>query len=221
MMGSETLERVAGTGESAQPEEDGDAENGETEDAPSGQVSTRATEMDLIGGDVNDRVAGEESINYDQLFELLKNKRRRRVLEYLLDVDDEITLDVLAEQIAAEENGKDVKQITSQERKRVYVGLYQCHLPKMDDWGAITYNKPRGKISTAENTELFAHYLPDQTEDVESGWGRYRLALPLALALFFLTAVILGGVGLISMVQLVAVSLVATSISVAMLLFSW
>lgn len=223
------LEQVKSTADSVQTEEGNAHESENAGDASSDQLPSGTAETEQIGSDVTERVADRESISYDQLFELLKNRRRRRVLQYLLEIDDEITLDVLAERIAAEENGKDIKQISSQERKRVYVGLYQCHLPKMDDWGAISYNKPRGKISTAENTELFGHYLPDETDTPErglngltglTGLSGYRSGLPLALALLFLTATLLGGVGVISMPQLVAVSFVATVISVSMLQLS-
>jgi|GEM_PF-289369 hypothetical protein len=213
------LEQMKSTADSIQTDGENAHETESGEDTSSGQLPP-GTETELLGSDVTERVVDTESIGYDQLFELLKNKRRRRVLQYLLDVDDEITLDVLAERIAAEENGKDIKQISSQERKRVYVGLYQCHLPKMDDWGAISYNKPRGKISAAENTELFGHYLPDETDTDERGWGGYRSGLPLALALLFLTSTLLGAVGVISMPQLVVVSFVATVISISMLQFS-
>lgn len=162
------------------------------------------------GSDVNEQIAEEESIGYDQLFGILKNKRRRKVLQYLLDVDDEITLDELAEHIAAEENGKETKYITSQERKRVYVGLYQCHLPKMADYGAISYNRARGKISTGENTELFGHYLPDETDTAARHWTSYHTELSRALALLFLTSILMGALGLITIRQLATVLLVGT-----------
>jgi DNA-binding transcriptional ArsR family regulator len=190
------------------------------EETRQGQRRPGTAETDESDLDVNEQLIEAESISYDQLFELLKNKRRRKVLRYLLEVDEEITLDVLAERIAAEENGKDIKQITSQERKRVYVGLYQCHLPKMDDWGAISYNKPRGKISATENTDLFGHYLPDNTDTDDRQWTEYWSGLPLGLMFLFLAAVVLGAVGLISMGQLVVVSFVATFTSVSMLQYS-
>ncbi|MFB6202853.1 MAG: hypothetical protein ABEI98_12700 [Halorhabdus sp.] len=98
----------------------------------------------------------------DNVFEVLKNQRRRYVLEYLTTVDSEVKLGELAEQIAAWECEKDIKQITSQERKRVYVGLYQCHLPKMDDVDAVSYNKPRGTVEAGDAINAFEQYLPDQ-----------------------------------------------------------
>lgn len=186
------LEQVRSRADSVQTAEENAHESENAGDVGPDELRPGTTETNQIPPDVNEQMAAEESLSYDQLFELLKNKRRRRVLQYLLDVDDEITLDVIAEQIAAEENGKEIQQITSQERKRVYVGLYQCHLPKMDDCGAISYNKPRGRISTAENTELFRHYLPEETDTAERRWSEYGSILPRVLAVLFLTTLLLG-----------------------------
>ena len=105
-------------------------------------------------------LADDPVIGIDQIFEILKNKRRRFVLRYLAAAEEQVRLSELAEQIAAWENEKEVSQITSQERKRVYVGLYQCHLPKMDDMGVIEFNKPRGIVEPGENIDLVRQYLP-------------------------------------------------------------
>jgi len=104
----------------------------------------------------------DHKVDIDQVFEILKNQRRRHVLRYLDAVDGEVPLSELAERIAAWESDKEVGRITSQERKRVYVELYQCHLPKMDDVDAVAYNKQRGRIARGENAALFCHYLPGE-----------------------------------------------------------
>lgn len=109
----------------------------------------------------------DPSVEIDQAFEILKNQRRRYVPGYLKTMDDQVRLGELAEQIAAWEHDKDVKAITSKERKRAYVGLYQCHLPKMDDVGAVSYNKPRGKIESGRNIEQFQEYLPVERSEAE------------------------------------------------------
>ncbi|WP_135662370.1 DUF7344 domain-containing protein [Halorhabdus rudnickae] len=116
-------------------------------------------------------------VELDRVFEILKNQRRRYVLRYLSDIDGQVRLGELAEQIAAWEYEKDVRQISSQERKRVYVGLYQSHLPKMDDAGVISYNKSRGTIEIGENIAFFEQYLPvDDQSTKQSSRGRSWLA---------------------------------------------
>lgn len=155
-------------------------------------------------------------IGFDQLFEILKNKRRRRVLRYLLEDEREhVTLDELAEVIAARETGKDLKQISSQERKRVYVGLYQCHLPKMDDYGAISYNKPRGRIAPAEHTDLFERYLSVDADADRSGWTRYHSTLSLAAAVILVVPVVVGAVGSNAALQVVTALLVGALVGVS------
>lgn len=136
----------------------------------------------------------------DLVFGILKNSRRRLVLEYLHDADDEVTLSNLAEHIAAIENDTTPERLTSSERKRVYVGLYQCHLPKMDDAGAIDYNQQRGLIRRTEQTAAFEAYLQDGSDDQSRRWYRYYGAIAalgilpmLASALITLSPTVLTG----------------------------
>lgn len=100
-----------------------------------------------------------ESVSLDVMFEVLKNSRRRMVLDYLEGREGQVKLSELADQVTAAENETDVDSITSTERKRVYVGLYQFHLPKMDDMGIIEFDQDRGSVELTErgNQLLRAH----------------------------------------------------------------
>lgn len=102
----------------------------------------------------------EAPIDLDQIFEILSNERRRRVIRYLKDVDEPVEVGALAEQIAAEENGKAVSELRAQERKRVHVGLYQVHIPKMDEYGVVSFNRQSGRIEAGPNIDLVRDYLP-------------------------------------------------------------
>lgn len=73
---------------------------------------------------------------------VLSNKRRCDVIQYLSDAE-EVELGELAEYVAKLENGGD---ITSSERKTVYVALHQNHLPKMDSLEVVDYDKHRKVI---------------------------------------------------------------------------
>lgn len=128
-----------------------------------------------------------ETLPLDQVFGILKNQRRRYVLEYLNEADEEVTLSEIAEQISAWENDKDISQISSKERKRVYVGLYQCHLPKMDAMGIISFNKPRGVIELGEDTDTVYKYLDRSEEPDRPPWHLYSVLLSVS------GAVVLGG----------------------------
>lgn len=67
----------------------------------------------------------------------------------------------LAEDIAAWEHDTSVKQLTSDERQRVYIALYQTHLPKLDDYDAIEYDQDRGIVEPTGLLEVFDQYLGD------------------------------------------------------------
>jgi hypothetical protein len=100
-----------------------------------------------------------ETLAKDDLFHLLQNERRRRAVEFLLDQEDGVDMGDIAEHIAALENDVTVAELSSAQRKRVYVGLYQCHLPKLDESGVIDYDKDRGTVSRTDLTDRLAPYL--------------------------------------------------------------
>ncbi|QPV63594.1 hypothetical protein I7X12_02880 [Halosimplex litoreum] len=108
----------------------------------------------------------------DHVFEILKNERRRTVLHYLQDHGGTVSLGELAEHVAAVENGTTVAQVTSNERKCVYVGLYQCHLPKMDDMDIVEFNQNRGRISLGPNAAQLYEYL-EESDDLDRPWPLY------------------------------------------------
>ena len=103
----------------------------------------------------------------DELFHLLQNERRRRALRYLRSHDGVVDMRGMAEYIAALENGVEIRELTSAQRKRVYVGLYQCHLPKLDEAGVIEYDKDRGTVAWSPLADQLAPYLA--IEDAEEG----------------------------------------------------
>jgi hypothetical protein len=72
-------------------------------------------------------------------------------------------MDELAEQIAAWENDVEVGELTSQQRKRVYVSLYQTHLPKLAEAGIVNYDVDEGTVELAElATEIDAFLTPQR-----------------------------------------------------------
>ncbi|USZ71719.1 DUF7344 domain-containing protein [Natronosalvus halobius] len=136
----------------------------------------------------------DETLSKDVIFELLKNRRRREVLAYLLDAEETVTLGELAEQIAAWENDTDVNALSSDQRKRVYVALYQTHLPKMDDAGIVDYDQDRGLITLADNADLLVMYLDTDTHRRER-WDRWYAAMSVVGAVV-LSAGLLGVPGI-------------------------
>jgi len=95
----------------------------------------------------------------DVIFELLKVRRRRLVLLYLDENDGVASVGTLAEHVGALENDKSEQALSSDERKRVYIALYQCHLPKMDDAGVIDYDQARGTVELTGAADCLFPYL--------------------------------------------------------------
>jgi len=120
--------------------------------------------------------AEPEELSLDLIFEVLKNRRRRDVIRYLEEQSERTSLSDLAEHVAALENDTTTQALTSSQRKRVYVGLYQCHLPKMDDMDIVNFNQDRGYVELGANVDQLDPYLDPVTTDDQS-WHTYYLGL--------------------------------------------
>jgi len=156
------------------------------------------TAAGVAGGDA-------DPLPLDQLFEVIKNERRRETLHYLREHDGEGSLSDLAEHIAALENDTTVARLSSKQRKRVYVGLYQCHLPKMDAIGVVDFEQNRGTVQLTDRAEQLYPYL----EESERSWHRLYGAVSLAGAGLFLGVVLLGATSTV-IVSLVLVAIIVT-----------
>lgn len=178
-----------------------DSEHADEEQAPDAETEAEAEE--------ESREVRE--LPLDLTFEILKNQRRRLVLGHLREVEGESTIGDLAEEIAAIENDCTVQSLGAQQRKRVYIGLYQCHLPKMDDAGVISFNQSRGRVElNPEATPLF-EYL-EESGDADGDDATAGTADPLPYA-----AVTVATGGAFAVAQLLGYYLVASGVVFALL----
>jgi hypothetical protein len=106
----------------------------------------------------------DEEFGPDDVFHLLQNQRRRRVLRCLRGVEGTVSMSDLTEQVAAWEHGTTVEALTSTQRQRVYIALYQRHLPKLDDMDVLDYNQSRGFVTPRTRAERIVDYLDMATE---------------------------------------------------------
>lgn len=134
-----------------------------------------------------------EYIEKDVIFGTLKNCRRRRVLRYLRDEGGQATLRSVSEHVAAVENDVDVGAVTSKMRKRVYVSLYQVHLPGMDRDGIITFNKGRGTMELTDRADELFTYL--EITGARTAGQRQYLTVTLTGGLAYLFGSLLLGPG--------------------------
>jgi hypothetical protein len=132
--------------------------------------------MSLGVGQSGTGAGGFEDLTKSDVFDLLRNERRRYLLHYLLTRESPVELGELAERIAAWEYDTTVERVTSDQRKCVYTTLQQSHLPKMDAAEIVDYDADRGTIHRTEHTDKLNVYLEIVPTD-EFPWREYYLAL--------------------------------------------
>lgn len=118
-------------------------------------------------------------VSRDELFQLLSNRRRRFALHACRAGETPVALSDLAEQVAAWEYGKDVADVTPEERRRVYTSLQQTHLPTMADAGVLDIDDKY--IDLADGADAFEVYLEVVPEN-SIPWGVYYLGLAVVSA---------------------------------------
>lgn len=91
-----------------------------------------------------------------EIHDVLRNDRRRLVLERLRENGGTETVSELAERIGAIEAGESPPPRNV--RQSVYVSLHQTHLPKLDDLGIVTYDADGKTVELdARATDLDAY----------------------------------------------------------------
>jgi len=96
---------------------------------------------------------GEQNTDLElgEVMEILRARRRRVVLD-ALDREGEATFGDLVDYAAREIHGLGY---STTERKRLYVALYQNHLPKLDDYGVVSFvGSEEGEVPTGEDDRI-------------------------------------------------------------------
>ncbi|MFW6384874.1 MAG: DUF7344 domain-containing protein [Halodesulfurarchaeum sp.] len=95
----------------------------------------------------------------DEIFDTLKNSRRRAVLEYLIREESTAEFRELVRYVAAKENETSPSEVSTAQRNRVRTALYQHHLGKLAEHGFIEYDKREGTIHLEDDAERIAPFL--------------------------------------------------------------
>lgn len=95
----------------------------------------------------------------DSVFDVLGNQRRRYVVSVLAQEDGPVDIGTLAERVAALESDRPVEEISYAQRKSVYTGLHQNHLPKMEQAGLITSGKGWTEIELNDSGDEVTQFL--------------------------------------------------------------
>ncbi|UPV73411.1 hypothetical protein M0R89_12760 [Halorussus limi] len=123
----------------------------------------------------------------EEVFDAVKNLRRRYVLYYLQRYGGPVDLGELAEQVAAWENDTTVSGVSSGQRKSVYSALHQTHLPKLEAAGVLRYDPDRSLVEATERAERLEMQLASDPQ-TSVRWHRLYLGLA-AVSLVLLTSV--------------------------------
>lgn len=131
----------------------------------------------------------QDTLSQDTVFDLLSSARRRYILYYLRQHGGEATINELASQIAVWENDVPEEELTSQDEKRVYVSLYQTHIPKLEERGIVEYDSDSSVVRLTDQVYQIDRYLT--AEDVsEFPWQLYYLVVAVVGGLLFALSVL-------------------------------
>jgi hypothetical protein len=144
----------------------------------------------------------------DDAYEVLSNPRRRAILHILRTAATPVEVTTLAAQVAAWEEGVAPVDLTSRQRKRVYVSMYQTHIPKLESVGLVAHEgesvRPTDRIHeidaylSKESRWVPWYYLTTATSAfavVLFGVAPLVPSLTLSLA-YFAVFLLVAGVGL-------------------------
>ncbi|QCW04145.1 hypothetical protein [Natrinema pallidum] len=182
--------------------------------------SEEKDEADVIDDDQGadedaDCLSEEPAFSKDELFHLLQNERRRMVLRYLRGTEGPVRMRDVAEQVAAWEHETTVEDLTSTQRQRVYIPLYQSHLSKLDEAGLIEYQQNRGIVERKPPADRVDKYLEgesttesaDEERSENPQWDDYYIGATVVSYAILLGAVmelpftsLLSGIGLSALI---------------------
>lgn len=111
--------------------------------------------------------AGPGPLSRDDVFEILGNSRRRRMLRYLDSADGPVSVRELVTDVAAHEEGTTPETVSQDHYKRVHVASLQTHLPKLDSVGVIDYDRDERSVAL---TDAASELLPHLEFDGSHNW---------------------------------------------------
>lgn len=124
-----------------------------------------------------------------EIHDVLRNDRRRMVLDALGDGDGSITVRELSEMIAAQEAGQDPPP--RKVRESVYISLHQSHLPKLDDLDVVDYDDTTKQVAPSANAARVGGYM-EGTPTAGPAAGEYWVPLTALAVVLAATAAVPG-----------------------------
>ncbi|WP_276258511.1 DUF7344 domain-containing protein [Haloglomus litoreum] len=129
-----------------------------------------------------------DAIDRSEVYEILRNDRRRATIEVLRKKLGSVSLRALSEAIAERETGESPPPRNV--RESVYNSLHQTHLPKLDERGVIEYDRDRKTVQLEDGArEVYVHM--EVVNEYGITWADYYRSLGV-LALMTIVAGSLG-----------------------------
>lgn len=108
-----------------------------------------------------------------EIYDVLRNDRRRLALECLREAEGELSVGELSERVAAAETGETPPP--RQKRQSAYVSLHQTHLPKLDSLGIVAYDAEAKEVRLEDRIRDIEAYMGVANRDLN--WGAYYVSL--------------------------------------------
>ncbi|MFP9058919.1 hypothetical protein ACLI4R_00135 [Natrialbaceae archaeon A-chndr2] len=144
-----------------------------------------------------------EELTQAELFDVFSNARRRQTVRYLKRYQGTCDLAPLVEQVAAWENDTETEAVTRTQRRRVYISLYQTHLPMLEEHGIVDWDPDAHRIELLPSEDTFEPYLDRQLNEQRS-WHLFYASVTLVGGLLFVLALLSIGVVSPSIAPLIA-----------------
>lgn len=161
--------------------------------------------------DVDAGARSPAEMDPSDIHDILRNDRRRLTIKHLKDhPDGRVGVRELSEAIAALETGEDPPP--SDKRQSVYVSLHQTHLPKLEEFGIVSYDSEEKEVCLEERVREIEVYM-EVVPRYGLSWGEFYFGLGLLGSLTTI-AVLLGVPG----VEALGVTVTATVFFVILML---
>jgi len=134
----------------------------------------------------------DTELTKDTVFEILSSSRRRFALYVVCYEGGHMDLDALARRLAAYEEDVQPDAIESEEAKRLYISLYQTHLPKLASAELVDYDREERTVRLTDRVEELVAFLRTDTTPPRA-WPRWYVTLAVVAILLTTAALAVPG----------------------------
>lgn len=156
----------------------------------------------------------EDGLTQAELFDVFSNARRRRAVGYLQAQNGACDLAPLVERVAAWENDVDLDEVTRAQRRRVYISLYQTHLPMLEEHGIVDWDPDGHRIELLPSERTFEPYL-DRSVGPDRPWHAAYASIAVVAAVAFAVAAVPVGPGSVALAPAIALACCALTFVLA------